>query len=103
MKKMLIVTGTIATVNEKTSTNGKKYHVYQVESMTKEGLKVIDKISDWENRGMKVGDKIYAAAFEQVQIWKGKIIKSYTLTKPEIEKDIFAALGIVPKQEKIKI
>jgi hypothetical protein len=103
MKKILIVSGTVATASEKLTKAGKKYYVYQVESMTKDGMKVIDKVNDWENRGLKVGEKVLACAFEQVQIWKEKIIKSFTLTSPEIEKEIFAFLGIVPKQEKIKI
>lgn len=103
MKKMLIVSGTIATVVEKVTKQNKKYFVYQVESLTSDGTKVIDKINDWDNRGFKVGQNVLACAFEQVQIWKEKIIKSFTLTKPEIEKEIFASLGIMPKQEKIKI
>ncbi len=44
------------------------------------------------------------AAFEKVDLWKGKIVKNYTMVKADIEKEIFSSLGIKqPVPEKIKL
>ena len=102
MKKILIIQGIIETVNKMKTKAGKDYTVYQVASETKQGFKIIEKIKDWQNRGLKVGDKVQALAFEEAQIWKEKIIKNYSMAPVEMEKDVFAALGLY-KQDKIKI
>jgi len=104
MKKILLVSGLVRAAIQKEDKNKKKYSVLCIESFNKDGFPFSEKITDFENRGFKEGQYIMVAAFEKVDLWKGKIVKNYTMVKAEIEKEIFSSLGIKqPVSEKIKL
>lgn len=103
MKKILLVSGLVRAAVTKEDKNKKKYSVLCVESLNKDGFPYSEKITDFENRGYKEGQNIMVAAFEKVDLWKGKIYKNYTMVNAEIEKEIFASLGIKQTAEKIKL
>jgi hypothetical protein len=104
MKKLMFVVGEVVTAQKNETKEKKAYTVYQVESMTQKGMKILDKVTDFENRGFKVGDKIVACVNEKVQLWQGKIVKQYNFVRAEVEKDYLAMIGAnVPKMEKMKI